>query len=105
MTSFITQSLSESGILYRITPPDIAGALGLFFFVLSGRSFNFSYNQPMILFIITLFIGGLVGLNLSQSIIEVVILLFTSYFLSSGRFIRICKWFCELIYYFSLAGI
>lgn len=106
MTSFITQSLSESGILYRITPPDIAGALGLFFFVLSGRSFNFSYNQPMILFIITLFIGGLVGLNFSQSIIEVVILLFLLLiFLVLVDLFGSVSGFCELIYYFSLAGI
>jgi O-antigen ligase len=106
LTSFITQSLSESGILYRITPPDIAGALGLFFFVLSGRSFNFSYNQPMILFIITLFIGGLVGLNLSQSIIEVVILLFLLLiFLVLVDLFGSVNGFCELIYYFSLAGI
>lgn len=106
LTSFITQSLGESGILFRITPPDIAGALGLIFFILSGKSFNLSDKKPIVFFIFALFLSGLVGLNPLQSIVEVIILFFLLLiFIVLVDLFRTIDGFCELIYYISLAGI
>lgn len=76
LTSFISRSLGESGILFRITPPDIFGAIAIFFFIFSGRGYNFGKYAYAIGFIFILFMGGLFGLNFFQSLVEVLILFF-----------------------------
>lgn len=106
LLSFITQSLGETGILFRITPPDIAGALAIVFYVLSGRWFSFQRYWYIYLFIIALSIGGLFGYDQLKSVIEVIIHLFL--FLI---FVVILAHFGtreglrKLIVYFAIAGI
>lgn len=108
LTCFITQSLGDeySRILYRITPPDIFGALAIGFYVMSLHWFRFSRYWYIGAFIISLFIGGVFGLNVTQSLIEVLIILFL--FL---LFMIILEHFGstdgakQLIYYFAWSGI
>ncbi len=106
LMSFISQSLGESSILVRITPPDIFGALAIGFYVLNGNWFKFGRYWYIITFIFALFIGGIIGLNFSQSMVEVLILLFLFFI-----FMVIISHFGtpdglkQLIYYFAWAGI
>src|SRR5690606_12340739 len=104
--SFITQSFGESGILFRITPPDIAGALAIGFYILSGRWFKFKKHWYISTFIVALLIGGLIGLNITQSLIEVLILLFLfMLFMVLIAHFKTEDGLKELIYYFAWAGL
>lgn len=76
LLSFITQSLGESGILYRITPPDIMGGLSIFFYILSKRGFNFGKYMSILFFLFALFVGGIIGRAFEKSMIEVIIHIF-----------------------------
>src|SRR5690606_22649055 len=105
LLNFVTQSFGESGILFRITPPDIAGALAIGFYILSGRWFNFKKYWYIIIFILALLIGGIFGLNITQSLIEVLILLFLfMIFMVIIAHFKSEEGLKELIYYFAWAG-
>lgn len=103
---FYTRTLGDSGILYRITPCDIVGALAIGFYALSGRKLNLKFFWYVTLFIGALFIGGLFGFNIAQSMIEVliVVFLFLVFLVIIGHF-NSENGLQELIVYFALGSI
>ncbi|HAQ21327.1 MAG TPA: hypothetical protein DCR40_19160 [Prolixibacteraceae bacterium] len=106
LTSFITQSMGKTGILFRITTPDIFGALAIIFYMFSNELLPFSRYKYIMVFIGALFIGGIFGLNFTQSMVEVLILifLFLMFMVMIAHFDTHLG-LKTLIVYFALAGI
>ncbi|GAP67906.1 hypothetical protein BA6E_101352 [Bacteroidales bacterium 6E] len=104
--SFITQSMGESGILFRLTPPDIMGGLAILFFVLSGHWFRIDKFWYILFFIFTLFVGGIFGLAFEKSLVEVIILLFLFLIFSVIIFhFNTLHGLRQLIFYIAIAAI
>lgn len=106
LISFITQSLGQSGIMSRITPPDIFGAIAIIFFILSGQKLNASRYYYISVLIIVFLIGGIVGLKPLQSLEEVIILFFLFLiFMIIIKLFNSLEGIKQVIYYFAWAGI
>ena len=77
LTSFITRTLGESGILARIAFPDVIGMLAILFFFLSGERFLIHKSIISAFIIVAAFAVGLIVTQvLSATAVEVFILLF-----------------------------